>query len=75
MLFVVVVLFVVDARAGITPADVQHDPADAVERILASCDAPTCAIKLHPEHLWSPSKGIGEVARSLLDGAPYGLWE
>ena len=60
------------AALGITLADVQRDPAHAVERVLASCDAPTCAIKLHPEHFPSPTNGVGGVARSLLDGAPYG---
>ena len=58
------------AALGITPADVRRDPTDAVQRVLASCDAPTCVINMHPEHF--PNNNAGAVARRLLDGAPYG---
>jgi hypothetical protein len=50
----------------------QRAPADAIERVFASCVSPTCAIKLHTEHLSSPTNDVGGVARSLLDRAPYG---
>ena len=60
------------AALGITPADVRRDPTDAVQRVLASCDAPTCVINMHPEHFPSPNNDAGAVARRLLDGAPYG---
>ena len=55
------------ARFGLTRGDVQRNSADAVERVLASCSAPVCALKLFASHLSSPA-----AARRLVDGVPHG---
>ena len=55
------------ARFGLTRGDVQRNSADAVERVLASCSAPVCALKLFASHLSSRA-----AVRGLVDDVPYG---
>ena len=55
------------ASLGITEHDLWHNAGGSLRRILSTCRAPACAVKVQSADVRAPA-----TAASLLDGAPYG---
>lgn len=55
------------ASLGITEHDLRHNAGGSLRRILSTCRAPACAVKVQSADVHAPA-----TAASLLDGAPYG---
>ena len=62
------------AALGITPADVRRDPTDAVQRVLASCDAPTCVAEALADAMEAAEADEARVVSGARSQAGQDAW-